>query len=253
MFLFLLSFPFCVSAQQMEWEEAPQYEIGIGGKPDYTTRVFQPMSNKPLLIILPQTSNSALMMELSTKKIIEIAKSSLKMMTEFISTSNGLPTGREIGRYAVKGGVTTFSYAGSAYSIRIKESLVGDVSEAMLLAHSPVYGILRDSYKPKKGPMSFLKSYKTKTELVIMFATWCPTCKRVIPHLLRVLKDAANRNFSTRFIGIAMGGSEPRAELEQFGHEYPDIILFQNGKEKGRITGEPSNTLEDMFVSILKK
>jgi thiol-disulfide isomerase/thioredoxin len=252
-FLALSALPATLLCQKMEWEEAPQYEVGINGAAQYATRVFQPMNNKPYLLVIPEKSKTILFIELGAKKISEIVATDVQSMTEFIIATKGLPAGKPVAQYAIKGGVTTFGYAGKTYTIRVRESLVGDVTEGMLLAHSPVYKIIRDAYKPKKAHVDVLKAYMQKTELVVLFATWCPTCKRVIPHLLRLLKDAANPHFAVRFIGIAMGGQEPRAELEKFGYEYPDIIVFQGGKERGRITGEPNKSLEETLVALLKK
>jgi thiol-disulfide isomerase/thioredoxin len=85
-----------------------------------------------------------------------------------------------------------------------------------------------------------------------MFATWCSTCKLVLPKVLRVFDDAGNNKFQLRYIGIAMGGGEPQAELERYGHDYPAVILIQNGKELDRIVGEPTVPIEDRIVNILR-
>ena len=100
--------------------------------------------------------------------------------------------------------------------------------------------------------MRFLASYKKKTEVVVMFATWCSTCKLVLPRVLRIFEEADNKAFSIRYIGIAMGGGEPEAELERYGHDYPAVILLQNGKELDRIVGEPPGPIEDRIVQILR-
>jgi thiol-disulfide isomerase/thioredoxin len=70
--------------------------------------------------------------------------------------------------------------------------------------------------------------------------------------VLRVFEDAANPRFRIRYIGISQGGTEPREELERYGHDYPAVILIQNGKELDRIIGETPNPIEDVIANILR-
>jgi len=241
-----------LQAQTMNWEESPQFELDLNGKLDVMAKVYQPTSSKPYLIVLSKMFSSPLLIELSSKSVKVLSSSNIKPGAEYYLTTAGLPSGKGVATYKMKDGVSTFSYDKKTVAIRIKESLVGEVSEAIILAHSPIYGMLRDKYTPKKSAISFLKNYRTKTDIVVMFATWCPTCKVVIPRFLRIVKDAHNHNFSVRFIGIAMGGNEPAAELAKYGHDYPCLILYQNGKEKGRVIGDPPAALEDAIVTYLK-
>jgi thiol-disulfide isomerase/thioredoxin len=251
--LLLTSMLGSATAQSIDWEEAPQYETAVNGKPDYQCKVFQPSSSRPYLIAQSKLFPDGILIDLGGKKITELGRDDIKPDGEFTIATKGVPKGAFISNYSVKAGVTVFDFKGKSVSIRIRESLVGEVGESMLLAHSPLYRILRDAYKPKKQQLDFLRKYGRKTDFVVMFATWCPTCKKVVPALMRLLKDAANGSFSVRYIGIAMGGSEPSKELERYGHEYPDIIAFRAGREIGRITGEPSGPLENALVALLKK
>ncbi len=251
----VISLPF-LSANAAElygWNEAPQFVIEINGKTDLYARSFQPHDYKPYLILMSKELKQTLLMNLTTKEVLSIDPSVFKKKEEIEIYTDGIPKGRKVASYTVDKGTSVFTVEGKKVGVRIKETLTGEVSLPILLAHSPVYGLLRDAYRPKKSAIDFIKGYKKPVELVVMFATWCPTCKQMVPRLLRILKDAANPNIKTRFIGIAMGGSEPHDLLEQYGHDYPAFIFFENGKEKGRIIGMTPNPIEETIVAILKK
>lgn len=237
----------------IQWNEDPKFAIEINGKVDLLARAFQPFDFKPYIIIMTKALKQTVMMNLTTKEVFTLDQSVFKKKDEISVFTEKIPSGKKIGSYKLDKGVSVFAAESKKISVRIKESLVGEVPLSIVLAHSPVYALLRDQYIPNKKSLDFIKAYSKKTDLVVMFATWCPTCKHVVPQLLRILKDANNVSFSARFIGIAMGGSEPHDLLEQYGHDYPACIFFDNGKEKGRIVGAPPVPLEDAIVAVLKK
>jgi thiol-disulfide isomerase/thioredoxin len=241
-----------LAARTLSWEEAPQYSVEINGRPDITTIAFMPATSSPHLLVTSKRFGAPLLLDLAAKAVLEVDAKQLKAVTEYSYESAAVPAGRKVASYTVKSGVTSFGYKGMTVTIRVKESLVGDVPESIILAHSPVYTMLRDAYKPKKKDVQVLKSVKKKTEFVVMFATWCPTCRVVLPRFLKILKEASNPNFSVRYIGIAMGGNEPQAELEKYGHDYPAVIIYQDGKELRRVIGDPPAPLEQVLAGHLK-
>jgi len=251
--ILLLSFNTAALAGQgsLEWEENAQFGIEVGGSIDITAQVFQPMNYQPFLILVSERLKHPLLIDLGKKKVYRLNASDVKIAGSFLSTT-GIPKGKSISKYQMKGGASTFKVDGKPVAMTVRQTLVGETSAGIILAHSPDYAVRKDAYKPNGKSIQFLKTYKKKTEVVVMFATWCSTCKLVLPTVLRVFGDAGNSNFNVRYIGIAMGGGEPHAELERYGHDYPAVILFQNGKELDRIVGEPPVPIEDRIVNILR-
>lgn len=238
-------------AQSQEWEENAQFGVEIGGAPDLSAQVFQPMSYQRYMILASDKFSAPLLLDLSKKRVRTLKSSAVKIEGSFLK-STGIPAGKDAGGYTVKGGLTTFKVQGKTVAITIRQTLVGEVAPEIILAHSPDYVLRKKAYTPKAKAISYLGSYKKKTDIVVMFATWCSTCKVVLPRIMRVLGDANNPHFTIRYIGIAMGGNEPAEELERYGHDYPALIVYQNGKEVDRIVGDPPGAIEDAFVNILK-
>ena len=243
-----------IAAQPMlEWEESPQFETEVNGKPDIGIRSFQPSSSKPYLLLVRDKGRTGVLLDLAGKKVKEIPASDLKTNGQFGVSTKGIPVGKDVASYKVNAGASVFTFEGKQYAVRMRETLIGEVSLGMLLAHSPLYSALRDAYTPKKASVAAIAKHKQATEIVVMFATWCSTCKIVVPRFLKVMQLAKNPSIKVRYIGIAMGGGEPRAELEKFGHDYPAFIVFQGGKEKGRLVGEPPSRVEEYLLTLLKK
>ncbi len=255
-FFLILFFPLMTALAQaggtdMNWEESAQFGVRINGKLDISSRVYQPTDYRPLIILRSEKLKTPLLLDLGKKSVLKIKAVDLKEQDSFLFTK-GIPSGKKTGSYKLVSGETTFRIDGKKITIRIRPTLVGKVTEEVILAHSPDYAIRKNAYKPKKKSINALRKYKKKTQIVVLFATWCSTCKDVLPPVLRVLEDAGNRKFSLKMYGISMGGNEPRAALKRYGHDYPVVIFLQNGKELDRIIGEPVVPMEDAFLNILK-
>lgn len=250
---FILLGTFSSFANGMRWIEAPQFELLVNGKADLTARIYQPQQYKPLMLIISQHLKTPVLLDLKSKTFGKVKISPVSASEDIGITLPGLPKAINPKPYTVTGGTTVFTLAGKSIKIKYKESLVGEVSLGILLAHSPVYKLLRDKYKPNPKDIKNLKRIKKKTNVVCLFATWCPTCKLTVPRFLKIMQLVNNGNYSIRFIGIAMGGSEPAHFLEKYGHDYPAFIFFRNGKEIGRITGNPAQPLEREMYAILKQ
>ncbi len=248
---FLLSAAGVSVASSQEWEENAQFGVEIGGSIDLSAQVFQPTNYQPFMILTSDALPAPVLLDLAKKRVFLLKTNALKKDGSFLKT-DGVPKGKDAGSYAVKGGVTSFKVKGKSVSMIIRQTLVGETARSIILAHSPDYELRMNAYSPKKSAISFLKSYKKKTEVVVMFATWCSTCKIVLPRVLRIFGDGDNPLIHVRYIGIAMGGNEPAAELERYGHDYPAVIVYQNGKEIDRIVGDPPGAIEDAIVNILK-
>ncbi|MBR9975684.1 MAG: thioredoxin family protein [Bacteroidetes bacterium] len=235
----------------LEWEENSQFGVEIGGRTDVTAQVFQPTNYQPFMILTSKMLPAPVLVDLAKKRVYTLNASMVSIDGSFLKTT-GIPKGKEAGGYSLKGATTSFKVKGKQISLVLRQTLVGEVSREVLLAHSPDYSIRMNSYKPRKKAISALSSYKKKTEFVVMFATWCSTCKFVVPTVMRILEDANNPAFSVRYIGIAMGGNEPAAALERYGHDYPALIVYQNGREVDRIIADPPGAYEEALVNILK-
>jgi len=236
---------------KMDWEENAQIGVEINGKIDLTAEVYQPISYKPYMLLRSKLLSTPVLIDLGKKTISKLKTADVVTDQGFAHTQ-GIPKGKSAGTYTMKGNASVFTLDGKKTSLTVRQTIVGEVTPALILAYNPEYGLRKKNYKPKSSAIKALKDYAKQTEVVVMFATWCSTCKVVLPRALRIFEDMQNPKISVKYIGIAMGGNEPRDLLEKYGHDYPAIIFFQNGKEIDRVIGETPGAVEDLFVKILK-
>ncbi|MBR9977584.1 MAG: thioredoxin family protein [Bacteroidetes bacterium] len=255
LYFLLLLFPGLMSvttAKSQDWEENAQFGVEIGGAIDVTAQVFRPTNNQPFMILTSEKLTSPVLVDLAKKRVFALKASAVEIEEGGFLKTNGIPGGKDVGSYVLQGGSTTFKVQGKSVTMILRQTLVGDVSQEMILAHSPDYRLRMRDYTPKKSAINVLKSYARDTEVVVMFATWCATCKLLVPKVMRVFNEANNSRFKVHYIGIAMGGNEPASALARHGHDYPAVILYQRGKEVDRIIGDPPGALENLLVDILE-
>jgi thiol-disulfide isomerase/thioredoxin len=251
-FLFIAASLIVNAQERLVWEEVPQFVVEINGRQDVGTKLYQPQNHKPFMLLRSGLLTSPVLIDLGGKSVSELTKKEVLSDGEYSVATKAIPRGRPAGMYTMKDNATVFSVQGKALTIRIKPDIIGETNESFIYQHSPLYMQLRNKYKPKKSAVEFVRKYPVKTDVVVIFATWCPTCKKVLPRFLRLMKDASNNAFSVKYFGLAMGGSEPRWITDRYGKDYPAFIFYQNGKERGRIFGDPPGVLEDGIVNLLK-
>jgi thiol-disulfide isomerase/thioredoxin len=248
--LFITAVP-AYAQPSMEWEENPQIGIEVNGKIDLTAQVFQPISYRPFMLLVSKALKAPVFIDLTQRQVSSLKANDVTINQSFATTA-GIPSGKSAGSYTMKGQSSVFKVEGKTVALTVRQTLVGEVTPGTILSYNPEYRLRKDRYKPRQSAIRALKAYTKPTEVVVMFATWCSSCKETLPKALRIFQDAANPRFTVRYIGIAMGGSEPRDAIARYGHDYPAVIFIQNGKEIQRVIGDPPGAMEDLFVKILK-
>ena len=97
------------------------------------------------------------------------------------------------------------------------------------------------------GESVTLSQYKGKNPvLLVFFATWCPPCKREVPHLVGLQNQYADKGLKILAIDIDEPGDLVNQFIEENGINYT-VLLDQGGEiaEKYKVTGIPTNILID--------
>lgn len=84
----------------------------------------------------------------------------------------------------------------------------------------------------------------SKPALLEFYATWCPHCQRMMP-VIAELKD----EMDDRACIIQIEGDDNPGMMDKFGvKSYPTFILYKDGEEVWRDSGEKSySELSDMI------
>ena len=111
-----------------------------------------------------------------------------------------------------------------------------------------------DSYEANESTMKELKDLmNSEITITMVIGTWCPDCRREVPHFMRIISDLGYNIENITFIGV---DSYKEAPLDIYAtlsiERVPTFIFYRNKVELGRIIEYPVASLEIDMVNILK-
>ncbi len=78
------------------------------------------------------------------------------------------------------------------------------------------------------GDMRNIKEWEGKLILLNFWATWCPPCKKEIPHFIELQREYGDQGF--QIIGIAIDDEDAvRDYVEEVGMNYPSLVVQDEG------------------------
>ena len=78
------------------------------------------------------------------------------------------------------------------------------------------------------GEMRNIKEWDGKIIMLNFWATWCPPCKREIPHFIELQNEYGDQGF--QIIGIAVDDEDAvRQYVEEIGMNYPSLVVQDEG------------------------
>jgi thiol-disulfide isomerase/thioredoxin len=134
-----------------------------------------------------------------------------------------------------------------------EEMLVGETTLEAFWDQFPDWEESKRQYAPEKNAIEALQKIEREISMVLFLGTWCGDSRREVPKLLKVYEAAANSHFSLRIYGVdwEKKDDEGAAQMHQI-ERVPTAILFENGKEIGRIIENPDQTWEEDISKILE-
>jgi len=84
----------------------------------------------------------------------------------------------------------------------------------------------------------------------VFFGSWCPHCRQHVPLLLKVEDEVKNPNIKFEYFGLPRDFNDPEAKKAEV-KSVPIGIVYVNGREVGRITGDGWNSPEVLLDRII--
>jgi len=153
-----------------------------------------------------------------------------------------------------------FAFSASISFSQLHEAdLLGtcSVSELEKKPYATWFNPTYEGYIPHPGVLNQLKKSIDKFSFKIVFGTWCGDSKRELPRMIKILRMAGVSENQLQLIGVsdsmAVYKQAPNRE-EKGSHVYrvPTFIVYQKGKEVGRINEYAVETLERDLLKIVK-
>jgi len=132
--------------------------------------------------------------------------------------------------------------------------LIGRADLNRVLAVDSSFRAKANLYSPAPRAIEFLKSYDKPTVIEVFYGSWCSDSQREVPRFIKVMEKANNPNFKVIYIGVDRKKHDPEGLAKKRGIErVPTFILFQQGKEIGRIVETPEISIEEDLAQILAR
>jgi hypothetical protein len=132
--------------------------------------------------------------------------------------------------------------------------LIGHLDEALLFRKVPVFKTNRDRYQPNPEILDQIKEIHPSLSLVCFMGTWDGVSQEVVPKLLKVVHEIALPGVTLTMIGVNQQ-LQDKVDLIEFYHVQgiPTILFLSRGTELGRIVGQPEESVEALFLDIVRK
>lgn len=158
-----------------------------------------------------------------------------------------------LGRFAIEGTEVHFDLKGKAAVLKPRPDLLGFQANGALKAYKPTYSKLASDYSPNARAMSALRGVDEEVRVLVYFGTWCPTCGRLVPRMLRIDDDMGESNIGFEYYGLPRDmTSDPAAEKNNI-HGVPTAIVYVGGKEAARFSVQELNEPEVALQRLLSK
>lgn len=115
-----------------------------------------------------------------------------------------------------------------------------------------------ENYQPVASVVDQLKKIKAaKATIKIVFGTWCGDSKRELPRMLKALHAAGFTDNTIELIGVQREANvykqaPNREEKDLNVYRVPTFIVYEKGKEIGRINEFPVESLERDLLKIVR-
>jgi len=143
-----------------------------------------------------------------------------------------------------------------------KETKLLNEVELSQLKHEPYaawYSKNNEEYQPSAEIIEALKKTNpTKYKVKIFFGSWCGDSKRELPKMTKVLEKLSFPQKNITLIGVddsteVYKQSPQRQEAGMNIFRVPTFIVYENGKEVGRIVEYPTETMERDLLKIFAR
>ena len=146
-----------------------------------------------------------------------------------------------------------FTVDGQTAEMKEKPPLLGSQQAAGLKAYDPHYERTAEAYSPSDPIVEKLREQPQDVKVSVFFGTWCGACKQMVPRIIAVADRLEGSKIKFDFYGLPPGiGGDPEAGRMGI-QSVPTGVVFVDGKEAGRISGNgwrvPELAINNLLVN----
>ena len=211
-----------------------EYVLLVNGQADLGSEVFVNRS-LPAYLILPTTLSPILITPgagtvatVPKAKIVRQKDGTVDLLADAVTKPQG--------KLVIGDGRVDFTTEGKKASLGPKPPLIGLKKSAELKKHTPEYVQGAKAYTPNPTSLAKLKSQAAPVRVVVFFGSWCPHCKEMLPHLLRVEDEIRGSKIQFDYRGISRDFKDPEVQRLKVSEVPTAVVYDSNGREIGRLT-----------------
>ena len=225
-----------------------EYVLLVNGQADAGSEVFV-NRNIPAYLILPTTLSPILITPgagtvaiVPKAKIVRQKDGTVDLLADAVTKPQG--------KLVIGDGRVDFTTEGKKAALGPKPPLLGLKKSAELKKHSPEYVQGAKAYSPNPVSIAKLKSQAAPVRVLVFFGSWCPHCKEMLPHLLRVEDEIRGSKIQFDYRGIPRDFKDPEVQRLNVGTVPTAVVYDGKGREIGRITNNDW-TAPEVALSVM--
>jgi thiol-disulfide isomerase/thioredoxin len=255
--LALLAVPFVAHAQGVVpsdsvlrgFQPSGEYTLIVDGVPVPGAEIYQNDKLPGMLILTSALASPVLLSprtgQAETVNLMKVSKQkdgSVDLLADAVLSP--------VGQFTTEGENVSFVFQGKKVRLNPRPALLGVKSNADLKGYLPDYVRNAKNYTPNAAAVADLKKLGTPVTVRVYFGSWCPHCRQHVPSLLKVEDQVQNPKIRFEYYGLPHDFNDPEAKKAGI-RSVPVGIVFVNGKEAGRITGDGWNSPEVLLDRIV--
>lgn len=130
--------------------------------------------------------------------------------------------------------------------------LIGPLTRQEILEALPEWAHEAAAYLPDPEIVARFHEFNRPVVIRVVIGTWCPDCRRHLTAFFRLIELADNPVISVEYFGVSRDKLQPENIVRDNRIErVPTFIVFENGREIGRIIEHPRISIEADLADIL--
>ena len=132
--------------------------------------------------------------------------------------------------------------------------LVGNITRERILEKCPSWEDKITSYSPNQEVIEKLESVDHEVIIEIYLGTWCPDSVRNVSAYFKIMDMVNNSYLITKYVGLPRDKDARKPYIKGKNIiRIPTFIVFINNQEKGRIIENPTQSVEEDLLEIIKR
>lgn len=225
------------------FEPNGDFDFEMGGSTLKNAEIFYSERAGAFLVMAPELSSPVLLGtrtgSVESVHLMKVAKRSNGTIDLLADA-----TFNQDGRFRLEGTEVHFEVKGQPAKLVRKADLIGQHEGEKLLDYKKDYAYQAAQYVPKAADIQALKAQGKDVRVLIYFGTWCPTCSRLVPKVLKVAEALEGSKVHFEFYGLPRDmSSDPRTERDKI-KGVPTGIVYVDGREAARLSVQELNAPE---------